>query len=182
MKDLTEMVVKDAQDLRKMIAACVGKRKVGETRLNKRSSRSHQIFKLIIESSPRDASGGVRSLFASLSFVDLAGSESPADTNACCDRLKEGGKINRSLLTLTKVIKLLSDANKSDHIPYRDSKLTRILKSSLGGNARTAIICTLSPAASHVDQSRVSYNMRSWLLIIIHFTNRLFLKSDWWSV
>ncbi|GJY28425.1 kinesin-like protein NACK2, partial [Tanacetum coccineum] len=129
-KELTEEVVKNAQHLREMIAACVGKRKVGETSLNNRSSRSHQILKLVItairclsfimlvipyeengkksiESSPRDASGCVRSLFASLSLVDLAGSESAADTNVHGVRLREGGNINKSLLTLTRVINML---------------------------------------------------------------------------
>ncbi|GKA03259.1 kinesin-like protein NACK2 [Tanacetum coccineum] len=151
---LTEEVVNDAQHLRRLISTCEAQRQVGETSLNDRSSRSHQIIKLTIESSLHDASGCVRSLLASLSLVDLAGSERAAQTNADGARLKEGSHINRSLLTLTTVIRKLSGGKKSGHIPYRDSKLTRILQSSLGGNARTAIICTMSPALSHVDQSR----------------------------
>ncbi|PWA45404.1 Kinesin, motor domain-containing protein [Artemisia annua] len=151
---LTEEVVNDAQHLRRLISACEAQRQVGETSLNDRSSRSHQIIKLSIESLLQDASGRVRSLLASLSLVDLAGSERAAQTNADGARLKEGSHINRSLLTLTTVIRKLSGGKKSGHIPYRDSKLTRILQSSLGGNARTAIICTMSPALSHVDQSR----------------------------
>nr|XP_043629118.1 kinesin-like protein NACK2 [Erigeron canadensis] len=151
---LTEEVVKDAQHLRCLIATCEAQRQVGETSLNDRSSRSHQIIKLTIESSLRDESGCVKSLFASLSLVDLAGSERAAQTNADGARLKEGSHINRSLLTLTTVIRKLSGGKKTSHIPYRDSKLTRILQTSLGGNARTAIICTMSPALSHVDQSR----------------------------
>ncbi|CAK9149068.1 unnamed protein product [Ilex paraguariensis] len=87
-------------------------------------------------------------------FVDLAGSERASQTNADGARLREGCHINLSLMTLTTVIRKLSVGKRSGHIPYRDSKLTRILQHSLGGNARTAIICTLSPASAHVEQSR----------------------------
>lgn len=151
---LTEEVVKDGQHLRCLIATCEAQRQVGETSLNDRSSRSHQIIRLTIESSLREEPRCGRSLLASLSLVDLAGSERVAQTNADGTRLKEGSHINRSLLTLTTVIRKLSGGKKTGHIPYRDSKLTRILQSSLGGNARTAIICTMSPALSHVEQSR----------------------------
>ncbi|KAK9075756.1 hypothetical protein SSX86_004085 [Deinandra increscens subsp. villosa] len=151
---LTEEVIKNSQHLRHLIATCEDQRQVGETSLNDRSSRSHQIIRLTIESSLHDESGCSKALLASLSLVDLAGSERAAQTNAAGARLKEGSHINRSLLTLTNVIRKLSGGKKTGHIPYRDSKLTRILQSSLGGNARTAIICTMSPALSHVDQSR----------------------------
>ncbi|KAK7816205.1 kinesin-like protein nack2 [Quercus suber] len=107
-----------------------------------------------VQSSLRESSGCVKSFIASLNLVDLAGSERASQTNADGTRLKEGSHINRSLLTLTKVIRKLSEGKRSGHIPYRDSKLTRILQSSLGGNARTAIICTMSPALSHVEQTR----------------------------
>ncbi|KAI7749607.1 hypothetical protein M8C21_030120 [Ambrosia artemisiifolia] len=107
-----------------------------------------------IESTVRDTSDCVRSFVSSLNFVDLAGSERASQTNADGARLREGCHINLSLMTLTTVIRKLSVGKRSGHIPYRDSKLTRILQHSLGGNARTAIICTLSPASSHVEQSR----------------------------
>ncbi|KAD4180527.1 hypothetical protein E3N88_29118 [Mikania micrantha] len=151
---LTEEVIKNSQHLRRLIATCEDERQVGETSLNDRSSRSHQIIRLTIESNLHDELRCAKSLLASLSLVDLAGSERAAQTNAAGARLKEGSHINRSLLTLTNVIRKLSGGKKTGHIPYRDSKLTRILQSSLGGNARTAIICTVSPALSHVDQSR----------------------------
>ncbi|KAL0351801.1 UNVERIFIED_CONTAM: Kinesin-like protein KIN-7F [Sesamum calycinum] len=92
-------------------------------------------------------------LTATVNFVDLAGSERASQTLSAGTRLKEGCHINRSLLTLGTVIRKLSKG-RNGHIPYRDSKLTRILQNSLGGNARTAIICTMSPAHSHVEQSR----------------------------
>lgn len=151
-----EETAKDSQHLRYLIGICEAQRQVGETALNDTSSRSHQIIRLTVESTLRENSGCVKSYVASLNFVDLAGSERASQTHADGLRLKEGSHINRSLLTLTTVIRKLSCSvgKKSGHIPYRDSKLTRILQLSLGGNARTAIICTMSPAHSHVDQSR----------------------------
>ncbi|XP_031499737.1 kinesin-like protein NACK1 [Nymphaea colorata] len=151
---LVEETATDGQHLRHIISICEAQRQVGETALNDASSRSHQIIRLTIESSLRANSGCVKSFFANLNFVDLAGSERASQTHADGIRLKEGSHINRSLLTLTTVIRKLSEGKKNAHIPYRDSKLTRILQLSLGGNARTAIICTMSPASSHVEQSR----------------------------
>ncbi|OMO67118.1 hypothetical protein CCACVL1_20780 [Corchorus capsularis] len=151
---LVEEVVKDSQHLRHLIGICEAQRQVGETALNDKSSRSHQIIRLTIESSLRENAECVKSFLASLNLVDLAGSERASQTNADGARLKEGSHINRSLLTLTTVIRKLSGGKRSGHIPYRDSKLTRILQNSLGGNARTAIICTISPALSHVEQTR----------------------------
>ncbi|GAB4853690.1 Kinesin-like protein nack2 [Ancistrocladus abbreviatus] len=151
---LVERVVEDREQLKKLIGMCEAQRQVGETALNDKSSRSHQIIRLTVESQLRENSGCVKSFIASLNFVDLAGSERASLTKTDGLRLKEGSHINRSLLTLTQVIRKLSHGKRSGHIPYRESKLTRILQSSLGGNARTAIICTLSPALSHVEQSR----------------------------
>ncbi|KAM1174417.1 hypothetical protein ACFX19_027550 [Malus domestica] len=130
-------------------------------------------FYQVIESSAREFLGYDKSssLTAVVNFVDLAGSERASQTLSAGARLKEGCHINRSLLTLGTVIRKLSSSiiriftklfntvvsrskERSGHVPYRDSKLTRILQSSLGGNARTAIICTMSPAHSHVEQSR----------------------------
>ncbi|KAK8599570.1 hypothetical protein V6N13_077489 [Hibiscus sabdariffa] len=151
---LVEETASNDQHLRHLISICEAQRQVGETALNDSSSRSHQIIRLTIESTLRENSDCVRSFVASLNFVDLAGSERASQTNADGARLREGCHINLSLMTLTTVIRKLSVGKRSGHIPYRDSKLTRILQHSLGGNARTAIICTLSPALSHFEQSR----------------------------
>ncbi|XP_042447834.1 kinesin-like protein KIN-7A isoform X2 [Zingiber officinale] len=151
---LEEETVKDSQHLRHLIEICEAQRQVGETALNDNSSRSHQIIRLTVESVMRENSDCVKSFVASLNFVDLAGSERAGQTHASGSRLKEGCHINRSLLNLTTVIRTLSQGKQGVHIPYRNSKLTRILQSSLGGNARTAIICTMSPALGHVEQSR----------------------------
>ncbi|NP_001312129.1 kinesin-like protein NACK2 [Nicotiana tabacum] len=151
-----EEIVKDEEHLKTLIGTVEAHRQVGETALNDKSSRSHQIIRLTIESSIRENSGCVKSFLATLNLVDLAGSERASQTSADGTRLKEGSHINRSLLTVTNVIRKLScsGGKRSGHIPYRDSKLTRILQASLGGNSRTAIICTLSPALSHLEQSR----------------------------
>ncbi|KAE8736489.1 Kinesin-like protein NACK2 [Hibiscus syriacus] len=151
---LVEETVSNDHHLRHLISICEAQRHVGETALNDSSSRSHQIIRLTIESTLRENSDCVRSFVASLNFVDLAGSERASQTNTDGARLREGCHINLSLMTLTTVIRKLSVGKRSGHIPYRDSKLTRILQHSLGGNARTAIICTLSPALSHFEQSR----------------------------
>ncbi|KAH9290855.1 hypothetical protein KI387_034972, partial [Taxus chinensis] len=151
---LVEEYATDSQHLQKIIAFCEAQRQTGETALNDTSSRSHQIIRLTVESTVKSTSNSVKSLVANLNFVDLAGSERASQTNAEGARLKEGCHINRSLLTLSTVIRNLGGGKRSGHIPYRDSKLTRILQLSLGGNARTAIICTMSPALTHAEQSR----------------------------
>ncbi|KAJ8647924.1 hypothetical protein MRB53_000947 [Persea americana] len=152
---LTEETLRDWSHMRQLLSICEAQRQVGETSLNEASSRSHQILRLTIESSAREFLGKDNSstLAASVNFVDLAGSERASQALSAGARLKEGCHINRSLLTLGTVIRKLSKG-RNGHIPYRDSKLTRILQPSLGGNARTAIICTMSPARSHIEQSR----------------------------
>lgn len=152
---LTEETLRDWSHLKQLLSICEAQRKVGETSLNETSSRSHQILRLTIESSAREFIGKDKStkLAASVNFVDLAGSERAAQALSVGQRLKEGCHINRSLLTLSTVIRKLSKG-KHGHVNYRDSKLTRILQPCLGGNARTAIICTLSPARENVEQSK----------------------------
>ncbi|XP_028774586.1 kinesin-like protein KIN-7J isoform X2 [Neltuma alba] len=152
---LTEETLRDWNHFSELISFCETQRQIGETSLNQASSRSHQILRLTIESSAREFLGNDKSssLAASVNFIDLAGSERASQTLSAGARLKEGCHINRSLLTLGTVIRKLSKG-RNGHVPFRDSKLTRILQSSLGGNARTAIICTMSPARSHVEQTR----------------------------
>ncbi|OVA20417.1 Kinesin [Macleaya cordata] len=152
---LTEETLRDWSHLKELLSVCEAQRRVGETLLNETSSRSHQILRLTVESSAHEFLGKDNSstLSASVNFVDLAGSERASQALSAGTRLKEGCHINRSLLTLGTVIRKLSKG-RNGHVPYRDSKLTRILQPSLGGNARTAIICTMSPARNHVEQSR----------------------------
>ncbi|KAK2998404.1 hypothetical protein RJ639_024149, partial [Escallonia herrerae] len=152
---LTEVTLRDWSHLKELLSICEAERQIGETSLNETSSRSHQILRLTIESSAREFLGAENSstLAATVNFVDLSGSERASQNLSAGTRLKEGCHINRSLLTLGTVIRKLSKG-RNGHIPFRDSKLTRILQNSLGGNARTAIICTMNPAHSHVEQSR----------------------------
>ncbi|KAL4577700.1 hypothetical protein LXL04_013811 [Taraxacum kok-saghyz] len=154
-ENLTDESIRDWDHMMELLSICEAQRQSGETSLNETSSRSHQIIRLTIESTPSNYLGrdSATTLVSTVNFVDLAGSERASQSLTAGTRLKEGCHINRSLLTLGTVIRKLSKG-RSGHIPFRDSKLTRILQSSLGGNSRTAIICTMSPARSHVEQSR----------------------------
>ncbi|XP_066241622.1 centromere-associated protein E isoform X1 [Saccopteryx leptura] len=147
--DLTEEVVYTSEMALKWIRKGEKNRHYGITKMNQRSSRSHTIFRMILESrekgEPSNCEGAVK--VSHLNLVDLAGSERAAQTGAEGVRLKEGCNINRSLFILGQVIKRLSDGQVGRFINYRDSKLTRILQNSLGGNAKTRIICTITPVS-----------------------------------
>nr|KAF6499445.1 centromere protein E [Molossus molossus] len=147
--DLTEEVIYTSEMALKWIRKGEKNRHYGITKMNQRSSRSHTIFRMILESrekgEPSNCEGSVK--VSHLNLVDLAGSERAAQTGAEGVRLKEGCNINRSLFILGQVIKKLSDGQVGGFINYRDSKLTRILQNSLGGNAKTRIICTITPVS-----------------------------------
>ncbi|KAG2661927.1 kinesin-like protein KIN-7D, chloroplastic isoform X2 [Panicum virgatum] len=146
-----EVVLSPAHAL-SLIAAGEEHRHVGSTNFNLLSSRSHTIFTLTIESSPcGEANEGEAVTFSQLNLIDLAGSESSrAETTGL--RRKEGSYINKSLLTLGTVISKLTDG-KATHVPYRDSKLTRLLQSSLSGQGRVSLICTVTPASSNSEET-----------------------------
>ncbi|XP_042465898.1 kinesin-like protein KIN-7K, chloroplastic [Zingiber officinale] len=146
-----EVVLSPAHAL-SLIAAGEEHRHVGSNNFNLLSSRSHTIFTLTIESSPcGDCGEGEAVNFSQLNLIDLAGSESSrAETTGV--RRKEGSYINKSLLTLGTVIAKLTDG-KATHIPYRDSKLTRLLQSSLSGQGRVSLICTVTPSSSNAEET-----------------------------
>ncbi|KAF3589075.1 hypothetical protein F2Q69_00031867 [Brassica cretica] len=146
-----EVVLSPAHAL-SLIAAGEEQRHVGSTNYNLLSSRSHTIFTLTIESSPLgNKIKGEAVHLSQLNLVDLAGSESSkVETSGL--RRKEGSYINKSLLTLGTVISKLTDV-KASHVPYRDSKLTRILQSSLSGHDRVSLICTVTPASSSSEET-----------------------------
>ncbi|RWS29990.1 osmotic avoidance abnormal protein 3-like protein [Leptotrombidium deliense] len=127
-------------------------RSVGATLMNADSSRSHSIFTVYVERMDTDSSSENSIRKGKLNLVDLAGSERQAKTGASGDRLKEATKINLSLSALGNVISALVDG-KSKHIPYRDSKLTRLLQDSLGGNTKTLMVACLSPADNNYDET-----------------------------
>ncbi|XP_012251601.2 kinesin-related protein 4 isoform X1 [Athalia rosae] len=135
------------------------RRRIGETNMNERSSRSHTLFRITIESrdAKSDADGAIQ--VSQLNLVDLAGSERARQTGATGDRFKEGRHINLSLSALGLVIMQLSEAQ--EHVNFRDSKLTRILQASLGGNALTTIICAVTPAALDETHCTLAFASRA---------------------
>ncbi|KAI8816825.1 P-loop containing nucleoside triphosphate hydrolase protein [Fimicolochytrium jonesii] len=156
---LTEREVVDIEDYVRVAQVGAKRRTVGETNMNEASSRSHAVFTLIIEQIQRRRGGtlpediGARKR-SKIHLVDLAGSERAKDTGAVGTRLKEGGSINQSLLSLGNVISALSAPTRaSNHVSYRDSKLTYLLSDSLGGNALTVMIACISPAGSCYEET-----------------------------
>ena len=120
--------------------------------MNEHSSRSHSVFTITVESSQMGDDGKAHIKVGKFNIVDLAGSERQSKTGATGDRLKEATKINLSLSTLCHVISSLIDP-KCTYIPYRDSKLTRILQDSLGGNTKTVMIANCGPADYNSDET-----------------------------
>ncbi|XP_042514997.1 kinesin-like protein KIN-7E, chloroplastic [Macadamia integrifolia] len=146
-----EVVLSPAHAL-SLIASGEEHRHVGSNNFNLLSSRSHTIFTLTIESSPCSENQGEEDVSLSqLNLIDLAGSES-SKTETTGLRRKEGSYINKSLLTLGTVISKLTDG-KATHVPYRDSKLTRLLQSSLSGHGQISLICTVTPASSSSEET-----------------------------
>ncbi|EDX09307.1 GD13203 [Drosophila simulans] len=147
-KDLSGYVVHNADDLENIMRLGNKNRAVGATKMNQESSRSHAIFSITVERSELGEGDVQHVRMGKLQLVDLAGSERQSKTQASGQRLKEATKINLSLSVLGNVISALVDG-KSTHIPYRNSKLTRLLQDSLGGNSKTVMCATISPADSN---------------------------------
>lgn len=151
-KDLTTIVTKSVKEIEHIMNLGNQNRSVGATNMNEHSSRSHAIFQITIECSELGLDGENHIRVGKLNLVDLAGSERQAKTGAQGERLKEATKINLSLSALGNVISALVDG-KSTHIPYRDSKLTRLLQDSLGGNAKTVMVANIGPASYNVEET-----------------------------
>ncbi|GLD95806.1 hypothetical protein PINS_up004484 [Pythium insidiosum] len=154
-KGLTAQVVKDAAEIDHVMQTGKKNRSVGATLMNQTSSRSHSIFTIVVESlgeSSVSVDGKDHVCVGKLNLVDLAGSERQSKTGATGDRLQEANKINLSLSALGNVISALVDG-KSKHIPYRDSKLTRLLQDSLGGNTKTVMIANCGPAEYNYEET-----------------------------
>jgi len=155
-ENLKEEPIGSIEEALEVIAIGNEHRKIGATAFNEGSSRSHTVIKVTIEASDRpeflkDKASAARTV-STLTMVDLAGSESAkAEVNK--NQRVEGSFINKSLLTLGTVIHKLSDGG-AQHIPFRDSKLTRILSNSLSGNgARIAVVCTITPASTQAEET-----------------------------
>lgn len=149
--NLEEIMCANEEDVFKHVAQAQHRRISASTLLNKNSSRSHAIFTITLHTKEVTADGEDVIKTGKLNLVDLAGSECVGKSGAKDVRAKEAGKINQSLLTLGRVINALVE--KTGYVPYRDSKLTRLLQESLGGRAKTCIIATVSPAQACLDET-----------------------------
>ena len=150
-RHLTEVCVSSPADIFAHLAAGSNRRRTAETLCNKQSSRSHSVFTVSVHARETNAEGEDVVKCGKLNLVDLAGSENVSKSGAKDSRAREAGEINKSLLTLGRVITALVD--RSGHVPYRDSKLTRLLRDALGGKSKTCVVATVSPAASAVDET-----------------------------
>ena len=151
---ITEVDAKSSVDIMNLLHQGNAKRFQAATAANEASSRSHAVLQVVVESNDT-APGIVANIkVGKLSLVDLAGSERAANTKNVGARLVEGANINRSLLALGNCINALGEkGNKGNFVPYRDSKLTRLLKDSLGGNCRTVMIANISSSESAFEET-----------------------------
>lgn len=150
-RGLEEEIVCTANEIYKILEKGSAKRRTAETLLNKQSSRSHSIFSITIHIKECTPEGEEMIKCGKLNLVDLAGSENISRSGAREGRAREAGEINKSLLTLGRVINALVEH--SGHVPYRDSKLTRLLRDSLGGKTKTCIIATISPSIHCLEET-----------------------------
>jgi hypothetical protein len=149
---LSYLAVKDENDCMKLLDTGSKNKEVASTDMNERSSRSHCIFSLVVESSEVGVDGEEHIKKGKLNLVDLAGSERQKKTKSTGQQFKEACSINLSLVTLGNVIQALVEKT-STHVPYRDSKLTRLLQDSLGGNAKTLMLAAVGPADYNHDET-----------------------------
>ena len=150
--NLSEIIVTNMEKAMQLYNKGESNRIIAETKLNEKSSRSHTIFKINIEFFLKDKNNKEKKYNSQLHLVDLAGSENVSKAKCEGIRIKEGGNINKSLLALSNVINKLSQNNKS-FVNFRDSKLTRLLQTALGGNSKTSIICTMIDDSSHYSET-----------------------------
>ncbi|KAH7656831.1 Plus-end-directed kinesin ATPase protein [Dioscorea alata] len=176
-RGLEEEVVCSASEIYKILDRGSSKRQTAETLLNKQSSRSHSIFSITIHMKESTHEGEEMIKCGKLNLVDLAGSENVMRSGAREGRAREAGEINKSLLTLGRVINALVEH--SGHIPYRESKLTRLLRDSLGGKTKTCIIATISPAINCLEEtlSTLEYAHRAKGIKNKHEINQKLMKS-----
>lgn len=154
---ITEHQPKDAEEVLMMITDGNRRRTMSPTEANAVSSRSHAVLQINVTQRPRTAGITEETTSASLNIIDLAGSERASATRNNGARMKEGANINKSLLALGNCINALCQpgivGSRGKHVPYRNSKLTRLLKFSLGGNCKTVMIVCVSPSSAHYDET-----------------------------
>ncbi|KAI9753355.1 MAG: kinesin-like protein Klp5 [Candelina submexicana] len=144
----------NVQEVMDMIMRGNEYRTMSPTEANATSSRSHAVLQINVTQKDRNADVNEPHTMATLSIIDLAGSERASATKNRGERLLEGANINKSLLALGSCINALCDPHKKNHVPYRNSKLTRLLKFSLGGNCKTVMIVCVSPSSQHFDETQ----------------------------
>ena len=150
-RGLEDEIVKSSDEIFEVLSRGAARRRTAETKLNKESSRSHSVFTITIHIKETTPEGEEMIKCGKLNLVDLAGSENISRSGAKKERAREAGEINKSLLTLGRVISALVEHQ--SHIPYRDSKLTRLLRDSLGGRTKTCIIATIAPTVHCCDET-----------------------------
>uniref|UniRef100_A0A8P0NWX8 Kinesin-like protein KIF11 n=2 Tax=Canis lupus familiaris TaxID=9615 RepID=A0A8P0NWX8_CANLF len=150
-KGLEEITVHNKDEVYQILEKGAAKRTTAATLMNAYSSRSHSVFSVTIHMKETTIDGEELVKIGKLNLVDLAGSENIGRSGAVDKRAREAGNINQSLLTLGRVITALVE--RTPHVPYRESKLTRILQDSLGGRTRTSIIATISPASLNLEET-----------------------------
>ncbi|THV05476.1 kinesin-domain-containing protein [Dendrothele bispora CBS 962.96] len=151
---LTELSPKSAEEVKEIVLLGNTRRTQSPTHANETSSRSHAVLQVHVLQSPRTASLSEQKTIATLSIIDLAGSERAAATTNMGQRMVEGANINKSLLALGNCINALCESGGAiRHVPYRNSKLTRLLKFSLGGNCKTVMIVCVAPTSNHFDDT-----------------------------
>ncbi|XP_011882553.1 PREDICTED: kinesin-like protein KIF14 isoform X2 [Vollenhovia emeryi] len=180
--DLSQHCVQNYKDLQTWLKVGNSQRATAATGMNEKSSRSHSIFSVILTQTHSDDQLDRKTVDANrrskINLVDLAGSERLSQTSATGDRLREGVSINKSLLTLGKVIASLTENTnnrKQGFVPYRESVLTWLLKESLGGNSRTAMLGTVSPANVHVEETLATLRYACQARAIV---NRIRINED----
>ena len=144
----------NVQEVMDMIVHGNENRTMSPTEANATSSRSHAVLQINVSQKDRNSDINEPHTMATLSIIDLAGSERASATKNRGERLTEGANINKSLLALGSCINALCDPRKRNHVPYRNSKLTRLLKFSLGGNCKTVMIVCVSPSSQHFDETQ----------------------------
>ncbi|RLN17324.1 hypothetical protein C2845_PM02G29910 [Panicum miliaceum] len=158
-RGLQEIVVYSPRDIYSLLERGSARRRTADTALNKQSSRSHAVFSINIHVKETTVGNEELMKCGRLNLVDLAGSENIARSGVREGRAREAGEMNKSLLTLGRVITALVEH--SVHVPYRDSKLTRLLRESLGGKAKTCIIATVSPSVHSLEETLVTLDYAS---------------------
>jgi kinesin family protein 18/19 len=151
---LTELRPNSADEVKQIVLLGNTRRTQSPTNANETSSRSHAVLQVHVTRSPRTANVTEERTVATLSIIDLAGSERAAATTNMGQRMIEGANINKSLLALGNCINSLCESGGAiRHVPYRNSKLTRLLKFSLGGNCKTVMIVCVAPTSQHFDDT-----------------------------